>query len=72
MVVATWKSLKKSCRVHMNEGQNRNFEDMFIRLFFNRKITIKSISKGSLKIRSNFDPSKVNNYHLVRFLRNHI
>jgi hypothetical protein len=37
---------KKSCKVHMNEGQNKDFENMFIRHFFNRKITIKSISKG--------------------------
>ncbi len=34
MVDATWKSLKKSCKVHTNEGQNRDFENMFVRHFF--------------------------------------
>jgi hypothetical protein len=29
----------------------------------------KSISKGLLKIKSNFDPSKIHNYHLVKVLK---
>jgi hypothetical protein len=32
----------------------------------------KSISKGLLKIRFNFDPSKVHNYHLVKVLNKSI
>jgi hypothetical protein len=34
----------------------------------------KLISKGLLKTRSNFNPSKVHNYHLVKvsFKKNHI
>jgi hypothetical protein len=34
--------------------------------------TKKFISKGLLKIRSNFELSKVHNYHLVRFQKNKI
>jgi hypothetical protein len=31
-----------------------------------KKLKKKIISKGLLKTRSNFDPSKVHNYHLVK------
>ncbi len=40
-------------------------------IFFVDK-TQKKISKGLLKIRSNFDPSKVHNYHLVKVSQKHI
>jgi hypothetical protein len=54
----------------MNEGQCKDF-NMFIKhnFFKNNK---KSISKGLLKIRFNFDPSKVHNYHLVKVLNKSI
>jgi hypothetical protein len=32
----------------------------------------KSISKGLLKIKFNFDPSKVHNYHLAKVLKKQI
>jgi hypothetical protein len=50
----------------MNEGQCKYF-NMFIKhIFF--KNNKKSIPKGLLKIRFNFDPSKVHNYYLVKVL----
>jgi hypothetical protein len=57
---------KKTHKVHMNEIQNKDLKKMFIRHNFlkNKK---KTISKRLLKIRFNFDPSKVHNYHLLRF-----
>jgi hypothetical protein len=51
----------------MNESQCKDFNNMFIKhIFF--KNNKKSISKGLLKTRLNFDPSKVHNYHLVKVL----
>jgi hypothetical protein len=49
---------RKTHKVHMNESQN-NF---FLKKIIKHKIlrNKNSISKGLLKIRSNFDPSKVN------------
>ncbi len=31
IVDATWTSLKNPHKIHMNEGQNNDFEDMFIK-----------------------------------------
>jgi hypothetical protein len=41
---------------------------------FEKKKKKKIISKGCLKTRSNFNPSKVHNYHLVKvsLKKNHI
>jgi hypothetical protein len=48
----------------MNESQNKDF------LKKSLNTQKQSILKGLLKIRSNFDPSNVNNYPFVNFLEN--
>jgi hypothetical protein len=52
----------------MNEGQNNDFEEMFIKknVFEKQK---KSIWNGLLKTSSKFDSSKVHNYYLVKVLK---
>jgi len=48
----------KTHKIHMNIGQSKYFKNMFIKEFFFEKKE-KSISKGLLKIRFNFDLSKI-------------
>jgi hypothetical protein len=51
----------------MNEGQNKYFENMVTRhKIFEKK---QSISKRFLKMRSNFETSKIHNYHLVKVFK---
>jgi hypothetical protein len=52
----------------MNIDQSKYFKNMFIKDFvFDKKRKI--ISKGFLKIRFNFDNSKVHNYHLLKIFK---
>ncbi len=55
---------RKTHQIHMNEGKSKYLKNMFNK-HKNCEKQKKSISKRLLKIRFNFDPSKVHNYHLV-------
>jgi len=64
MFLLWWMQLgnlkKKTCKVHMNENLIKIFKTLFI---WGKK---KSILKGLLKIKSNFNISKIHNNHLVK------
>ncbi len=66
MVDVTWKSLKKNSQNPHEWGPNRDFKNIFIRHTKFEKQKTKIISKGLLRIRFIFYPSKVYNYHLVK------
>jgi hypothetical protein len=52
----------------MNEGQCKDFQNMLIKhfIFFKQQ---KIYFKRTFEIKSNFDLSKVHNYHLVKALK---
>jgi hypothetical protein len=73
MVDVIGKFYKNTYKIHMNEGQCKDFMNMFIRQKFLKNIQ-KLHFKRLLTIRSkaNFDLSNVHNYHLVKVLRKKI
>jgi hypothetical protein len=57
-------SFKPIKSIRIKDRLNISIMDPLGIIFFDKHK--KKISKGLLKIRSNFDPSKVHNYHLVK------
>ncbi len=60
--------IKKTHKVHMNKIQLKDFKNMFIR-HKNLRNKKKTFSNKLLKIKFNFDLSKLHNYHLIKVLK---
>jgi hypothetical protein len=66
MVNASWKSEKENQKVHMNEAQLENLKTCSLGKEIWKIIQYIYFKKIKLGIRSNFNPSKVHNYHMVK------
>jgi hypothetical protein len=72
MVKSLWKSLKKKPITSVRKKNPFKYFNYAIGQINFDKHKKKSFQKGLLKIRSNSNPSKVNNYHLVKVLQKKI